>query len=276
MSSQRRSRRRLLTWPERPARPILSSGGSLLYVLVNETKGIIHIVRTSRERFYKSIVDNYFGIWIAVDWVSIGVAIVVLMCFVTLQLELSGVNQASRVLTATGSNVGRDTHVKMISYFFAKVDVMCSHKPNFRLTLCLYPMIVMLWLLKSFTAQPRLAVVTATLTTAEQDRGHFFIVFTSVYICVAVNRVPLFEQDRVDLPTFNRSFHTCFRAMFGDWNQDAMQEVGRILTGGWFWTFMSVMVVILLNMLLAILMDAHTEVKQNAGNASPCSGRSAR
>ena len=59
MSSQRRSRRRLLTWPERPARPILSSGGSLLYVLVNETKGIIHIVRTSRERFYKSIVDNY-------------------------------------------------------------------------------------------------------------------------------------------------------------------------------------------------------------------------
>ena len=36
------------------------------------------------------------------------------------------------------------------------------------------------------------------------------------------------------------------------------------------------MVVILLNMLLAILMDAYTEVKQNAGNASPCSGRSAR
>ena len=35
-------------------------------------------------------------------------------------------------------------------------------------------------------------------------------------------------------------------------------------------------ITIIIIMLLAILMDAYTEVKQNAGNASPCSGRSAR
>ncbi len=46
-----------------------------------------------------------------------------------------------------------------------------------------------------------------------------------------------------------------------------MQEVGRRLAGVWFWIFMLVMVVILLNMLLAILMDTYTEAKQNAGNA---------
>lgn len=133
--------------------------------------------------------------------------------------------------------------------------------------LCLYPMIVMLRLFKSFAAQPRLAVVTATLTTAGQDMVHFFIVFTSVYICMAVNGVLLFGQDLEDFSTFDRSFHTCFRAMFGDWDWDAMQEVGRILAGIWFWIFMLVMVVILLNMLLAILMDAYGEVKQHAGNA---------
>jgi len=134
--------------------------------------------------------------------------------------------------------------------------------------LCVYPTIVMLRLFKSFKAQPRLALVTATMTKAKQDMLHFFIVFLSVYVCMMVNSILFFGQDVMEFGSVPRAIHSCFRAMFGDWDWGAMKEIGFFKAQIWFWLFMMVMVLILLNMLLAIVMDAYTEVKGKATNAA--------
>ena len=76
-------------------------------------------------------------------------------------------------------------------------------------------MIVMLRLFKFVVARPRLAVVTATFTTAGQDMVHLVIAFTSASIGMAVHGVLLFGQDPRDSSTFDRNFYTCFRAMLG-------------------------------------------------------------
>lgn len=139
--------------------------------------------------------------------------------------------------------------------------------------LCVYPMIVMLRLFKSFKAQPRLALVTDTLAKASQDMIHFFIVFLSVYVCMMVNSVLFFGQDVQEFASVPRAIHSCFRAMFGDWDWDKMKEIGFFKAQIWFWLFMMVMVLILLNMLLAIVMDAYTEVKGKASTATTLPGQ---
>merc|ERR1712196_594526 len=103
---------------------------------------------------------------------------------------------------------------------------------------------------------------------AKQDMVHFFIVFLSVYVCMMVNSVLFFGQDVQEFGSVARAFHSCFRAMFGDWDWDAMKEIGFSKALVWVWLFMIVMVLLLLNMLLAIVMDAYTVVKEGAKDAA--------
>jgi len=116
-------------------------------------------------------------------------------------------------------------------------------------------------LFKSFAAQPRLAIVTETFVEAQSDIFHFFIVFFSVYVCMAVNAVLFFGQDSVDFSTIDRAFHSCFLVMYGDWDYDQMEQVGRVKASLWFWLFMIIVVLVLQNIMLAILMEAYTNVK---------------
>jgi len=98
-------------------------------------------------------------------------------------------------------------------------------------------------------------------------------VFLSVYVCMMVNSVLFFGQDVQEFASPPRAIHSCFRAMFGDWDWDKMKEIGFFKAQIWFWLFMVVMVLLLLNMLLAIVMDAYTEVKGKASNAATLPGQ---
>eukprot|EP00747_Dinoflagellata_sp_TGD_P044125 gnl/TRDRNA2_/TRDRNA2_143081_c1_seq1.p1 gnl/TRDRNA2_/TRDRNA2_143081_c1~~gnl/TRDRNA2_/TRDRNA2_143081_c1_seq1.p1 ORF type:complete len:322 (-),score=78.16 gnl/TRDRNA2_/TRDRNA2_143081_c1_seq1:72-1037(-) len=61
--------------------------------------------------------------------------------------------------------------------------------------------------------------------------------------------------------------HASFRVMFGEWDWNAMKGISRTKAGIWFWIFMLLMVLVLLNMLLAILMESYSQVKGAAGQS---------
>jgi len=126
---------------------------------------------------------------------------------------------------------------------------------------------LMLRLFKTFAAQPRLAIVTLTLQRATQDLIHFCIVFVCVFMCLVVNSILFFGQDLEDFSTIWRAINSCFRATFGDWDFMAMKEIGLLKAQIWFWTFLLITVLILLNMLLAVIMDAYTEEKARSTSA---------
>merc|ERR1719464_635474 len=61
--------------------------------------------------------------------------------------------------------------------------------------------------------------------------------------------------------------------MFGDWDWALMERVQRLTAMIWFWAFMLLAVVILLNMLLAIIMDNYMNVKKRSGKAITLGGQ---
>ncbi|CAJ1342930.1 unnamed protein product [Effrenium voratum] len=154
-----------------------------------------------------------------------------------------------------------------VSEFVNRVVAMLDMEGTFRFWLCIYPVVLLMRLFKSFAAQKRLAIVTDTFRVAYNDLIHFSIVFLSVYFCLAVNAVIFFGQDMLDFATMDRALHACFRAMLGDWDWDAMGKIGIHKAFAWFFSFMLVMVMVLLNMLVAILMEAYAVVKDDAKNA---------
>lgn len=245
---------------------------SLVYIIVVEMKEIVEVLRMGDMRWYQALYVEYVDFWNVVDWLSILVAIVVVSFFVELMLHTSRLNVAFGALVKA-STADREAYSHIVIEFYDKLEAVTQAEAMFRMSLCVYPMMVMLRLFKSFAAQPRLAMVTETMQQAYQDLMHFSLVFMGVAICLCLNAVLLFGQDHEEFATFARSTHSCFLMMFGDWDWKPMEEVWRFAALLWFWLFMTLLVVILLNMLVAIVMDNYMNVKKGSADAITLGGQ---
>jgi len=240
---------------------------SLTYILFGELKEIVHVIHTTKERWYKAVWNDYVAFWNTVDWISILAAFSVVVCFIRLFICTSDVNQAFEGIAALDvATVTRASYTESLEDFMDLVELMCSFEREYRIAFTIYPMAVMLRLFKSFDAQPRLAVVTRTLVKSQKDMVHFFIVFFSCFFCMVVNAVLLFGQDVENFSTLDRAVMTLFRMLFGDWDYKQMELVGLLNCASWFWAFILILFLILLNILLAILMESYADVKAHAVN----------
>merc|ERR1712079_664648 len=119
---------------------------------------------------------------------------------------------------------------------------------------------------KAFSAQPRLSLVTQTITKASIDVLHFAVVFLTVFMIYTFSAMILFGQELEEFANFSRSFNTCFRVLLGDFDWERMIHVGRLQATIWFMSFTCLVNLVMLNLLLAIIIDVFTEVKGNIGN----------
>jgi len=151
--------------------------------------------------------------------------------------------------------------------FFEHVDDIVGNTLMIRTMLAVYPFIIVSRFFKAFASQPRLAMVTNTLVSAANDIFHFVVVFATVFTVYTISAIILWGQEEEDFANFGRAFHTVFRIMLGDFEWEELREVGRPQAYIWFWSFQWLVVLIMLNMLLAIIMDVYTEVKEHVGRA---------
>mmetsp|Transcript_53689 Transcript_53689/g.125139 ORF Transcript_53689/g.125139 Transcript_53689/m.125139 type:complete len:839 (-) Transcript_53689:163-2679(-) len=238
----------------------------LLYIFFNELVEIVYAIRNAESRWHRALLEDYIGLWNIVDWMSISVAVLVLVMYAGLATETAELQRQLGRLQAE-SPLERQMQVGRVATFYEAVEAVSTEEKRFRLTLCFYPMLLMLRLFKSFAAQPRLAVVTDTIKLASQDLLHFGIVSVAVLACLCLNAVLLFGRDEEAFGNLFRSLHSSFRMMFGDWDWEPMERVSRTAAYLWFTMFMVLVVIILLNMLLAIILDNYMDVKRVSASA---------
>eukprot|EP00746_Dinoflagellata_sp_MGD_P145113 gnl/MRDRNA2_/MRDRNA2_77764_c0_seq1.p1 gnl/MRDRNA2_/MRDRNA2_77764_c0~~gnl/MRDRNA2_/MRDRNA2_77764_c0_seq1.p1 ORF type:complete len:1096 (+),score=233.83 gnl/MRDRNA2_/MRDRNA2_77764_c0_seq1:65-3352(+) len=238
--------------------------GCVLYILITELKEVFTLVRSSGA---KAIITEYIGFWNVVDWVSVVVAFLIMVLFNLTLSRTTTLNDALEKLGNIDEGSQQAAYRAQMNEHIAALEDQVHGSHLLKLVLASYPMIIVLRLFKAFASQPRLAVVTKTLDCASIDLVHFLLVFSSVFLTYAVAGVVLFGREVDSFTTFGRAVNTCFRCMMGDFDWDAMSVVGRVDAGIWFWTFMIIVVLLMLNMLLAIVMDAYSEVKMKVGNA---------
>jgi len=83
---------------------------------------------------------------------------------------------------------------------------------------------------------------------------------------MTVNAVLFFGQDSLSFATLDRALHTTFRAFLGDLDWDELRQIGLIRAFLWYFAFMVVLVMIILNILLVIIMESYGQVKDMAAN----------
>eukprot|EP00746_Dinoflagellata_sp_MGD_P142319 gnl/MRDRNA2_/MRDRNA2_75302_c0_seq1.p1 gnl/MRDRNA2_/MRDRNA2_75302_c0~~gnl/MRDRNA2_/MRDRNA2_75302_c0_seq1.p1 ORF type:complete len:354 (-),score=72.30 gnl/MRDRNA2_/MRDRNA2_75302_c0_seq1:202-1224(-) len=85
----------------------------------------------------------------------------------------------------------------------------------------------------------------------------------------------LFGRELEEFSTYQRSISSSARLVLGEGDLEELQEVGRLQAGIWFWVFNILMVNIMLNMVIAIVMDSYVEVKSSLKDAETLSSQAA-
>jgi len=128
----------------------------------------------------------------------------------------------------------------------------------FNVVLCLMRMF------KFYRFQPRLAIVNQTLSVAGPDLFHFLLMFMTFLYGFGVITHILFGPQMHMFSTIAYAVSSAFFMMLGAGiNMAAMANVDGQMAVLWYITFMFLVAVILLNVLLAILVDSYMSAKEN-------------
>jgi len=122
--------------------------------------------------------------------------------------------------------------------------------------------------------QPRLRLVTATLENAFIDLVHFLVLFSLVLLIFGMSSYIILGQKITLLSTPLSAFNACLALAFlGDTSLlESINELTDPALGSvavcWFYSFVLLVNILLLNILLAILVDAYVKVKDLQGDAN--------
>ena len=127
-------------------------------------------------------------------------------------------------------------------------------------------------ILKLMDFQPRLGVITHTLSLAFADLMHFFIIFIMIFMGYAFIGHVIFGFQSVHFSDMTHSTNSLFQNLLGDityFLDDFKNATGITFFVGmiYFYSFNIFVFMILFNFLLAIICDAFGEVKANAAES---------
>eukprot|EP00913_Durusdinium_trenchii_P000297 g271.t1 len=233
---------------------------------------------------------EYWNFWNVVDWVSICLAYAILITWIIQCLQqdailakledylglhslcrssagygstaCSAAEQTELVARAVPQQSTRSVeHLRMSSDELADGNApgLTRTRSN-RWISGFYPVCIMMRLFKAFAAQPRLAIVTKTLALAANDLTHFGIVFLSIFFTYVAMGMAFFGREVESFASFDRACLALLEALMGEFSVEEMELSGRPVAFFFFGTYMMAAVLLLLNMLIAILMDVYGQV----------------
>ena len=118
-------------------------------------------------------------------------------------------------------------------------------------------------LLKLIRFNHRIYQFTKTLSTAASPLMSFMIVFSIFYLAYSILFYAMFGSMLPEYRSFLSTIETLFNTVMGAFDFEIIRENNRILGPIIFFSFMMIMVMILLNVFLTILMDSYAEVQED-------------
>lgn len=231
-------------------------GFATLRILITEA---VDIIQHCRNLGLKQGISSYMSFWNFVDWVTLAAGIGIFICLGfqgSMMSDLRATLEEYDYRIPGGFNDGARTEE-----MFTDIEDAVKQGRVTRIFFGFYAFAIGLRFFKAFAAQSRLAIVTATMTRAAVDIIHFGLVFFLTIAMFAASAMALFGHELEEFSTLPRALAATMRCLLGDFEWEAMKEVGSGLASAWFWAFQIFAVNIMFNMILAIIMDTYSEVK---------------
>jgi hypothetical protein len=112
--------------------------------------------------------------------------------------------------------------------------------------------------------QPRLAIVVNTMRSAAVDLVHLFIVFGIIFIAYVVSGHILFGRRMEPFATLEGSIAFTFGiVLMKEFDFQTLTEQDFLTSCIWVWTFVLLVVLVLINIILAMIFDTYGEVRSH-------------
>jgi len=145
----------------------------------------------------------------------------------------------------------------------------CDYLDNTRICYAWYAIMLTFRFVPAFEVQPRLLIIARTLELAFTDLVHFFIIFFTMLFAATISGMFYFGHRVSEFSDPSTAFEKCFQLILGDFNFDELAEESQLFAVGWLALFMSSLVFVMLNMLLAIILDKYAMARTEAVVTSP-------
>eukprot|EP00931_Biecheleriopsis_adriatica_P090894 TRINITY_DN64801_c0_g1_i1.p1 TRINITY_DN64801_c0_g1~~TRINITY_DN64801_c0_g1_i1.p1 ORF type:complete len:902 (+),score=111.03 TRINITY_DN64801_c0_g1_i1:115-2820(+) len=195
----------------------------------------------------------------AIDWASTLSGLLIAIVFVIHLDELERLKGYLRQCSLGA--VGSWSDLSLRAEFFDYAHSVAAADNIRRRLLAVYPFVLISRVFKVCAGQPRLGLVTRTISAAGVDVIHFGSVFIGVFALFTTSAMILFGSQDANFSSFARAADSTIHILMEDFEWDDLHETGRLPGAIWYWTFIWVMDMLLLNMLLAIVMDVYTECR---------------
>lgn len=262
---------------------------SSLYVLDAIYIGLVLVIMYSECRDcwaagrlgFKEFLD-YWEFWNFVDWVNIASSSICTILWITCVTSMDA-DSLQQLLVDDGGTWRlkggvmqldaerlSEVHADMVD---VKDGLFWLH---FAVSITLVSIILRFF--KAFQANPQLQLVSKTLIQAKVDIYHFLIVFSTIFVSFSMMGHVLFGCDLKEFYTIASSVMTAGKVLMGDfyWYVEVCQgaedqlksDMPRILLTLWFFSFVVFVLLILLNMLVAVILEKYQEESDSMKSSS--------
>eukprot|EP00931_Biecheleriopsis_adriatica_P115181 TRINITY_DN91004_c0_g1_i1.p1 TRINITY_DN91004_c0_g1~~TRINITY_DN91004_c0_g1_i1.p1 ORF type:complete len:947 (-),score=135.28 TRINITY_DN91004_c0_g1_i1:85-2925(-) len=201
-----------------------------------------------------------------VEWLNIAAGSVILVWFYAYLADLEVLR--GYLQEADFGVPGSWKNAKVREAYFDHVHRMAASSDTRFMALAVYPLVMITKVFQVCAGQPRLALVTSTISQAAVDVVHFGLVFLSVFALFTEAAVLLFGTGLPRFATFTRAADTAFHVLIGDFDWDELREPGDLPAAMWYWSFIWLLNLVMLNMMLVMIMDVYTETRGAVGRDS--------
>jgi hypothetical protein len=215
--------------------------------------------RTTAQRYC----DYWQDGWNYIDWAQ-----------VLMTLFLSGfwlwIYTETIAMTAHYLTIANDTDPAVQNTIIWDLERIAVDAQIYRTIAVLNLFVLMLRFFKAFLGQPRLAIITRTFALAASDLLHFFVVFLCLFFTFVFASMFIFGQHLYNYHSVHTAMATSFNALTGEYEWEEVENVDLNMAIIWWWVFMMLMYLVVLNMLLAIVLNAYNAAKRSATRQVTC------
>ncbi|ETI40175.1 hypothetical protein F443_14350 [Phytophthora nicotianae P1569] len=115
-------------------------------------------------------------------------------------------------------------------------------------------------ILNTFRDHVGLSILTRTMASAVRSFWTFSVIFAVVFVAFAVAGTVLFGDRVEDFSSFLRSMKSCVNMIYGDFDFDSIKDIDYSVV--YYWAYMAMETFVLLNIILAFVVDAYQEEKK--------------
>mmetsp|Transcript_24548 Transcript_24548/g.53408 ORF Transcript_24548/g.53408 Transcript_24548/m.53408 type:complete len:791 (-) Transcript_24548:33-2405(-) len=206
--------------------------------------------------------------WFLLQWVTILVGWGIILMYQYLNLALGSLqDDLDALVDAQSADIPAETNL-LGGSFIDNTSTWAYNATYLAIVVAQFHLLLMMRFFVAFRAQPRLGVVVNTLEACMLDILHFLVILFPSGIAYAISGCFVFGKRLEEFSDIKSAIGYCFKILVEteyDWPE--LSEEHYWTTGLWVWSFMVFLAMLMLNMVLAIVLDVYSEQRKSAGKS---------